>query len=67
MCTNRDMKKNIFFLILCLVVLSALMTGAGGLLDMLGQDHLGPVSKTHLWNDGLWLLGLALLLGVISR
>ena len=42
------------------VAMSLMLTMAGGLLDYKHQDHLGKISKQHLWNDGIYLMLLAI-------
>ncbi len=45
--------------IVCLF-LSVVMTGAGGLVDMLNQPRDGiRISRQHMWNDGLYLAVVA--------
>jgi hypothetical protein len=59
------MKKAILqnFLIV-VVILAILLTGLGGLMDMTGREKIGFLSKQHAWNDGLFLLILAILLSI---
>ena len=47
-----------------LVVMSLLMTGAGGIMDMLGLSFM-KLSSTHAWNDGLYLLVLAIFIFLV--
>ena len=47
-----------------LVVMSILMTGAGGIMDMLGLSFM-KLSSTHAWNDGLYLLVLAIFIFLV--
>lgn len=42
------------------VAMSLMLTMAGGLLDYTHQDKLGKISKQHLWNDGIYLMLLAI-------
>ena len=49
-----------------LVVMSILMTGAGGILDMLGLSFM-KLSSAHAWNDGLYLLVLAIFLYLVWK
>ena len=49
-----------------LVVMSILMTGAGGILDMLGLSFM-KLSSAHAWNDGLYLLVLAIFLFLVWK
>ena len=53
------------FLLGLLVVLAGLSTGIGGLRDMLGGPAL--ISKEHGWNDGLFLMLLAILVALVLR
>jgi hypothetical protein len=46
------------------ILLAILATGIGGLIDIQGKKRIGPITKKHMWNDGhfLVLLAIALLL-----
>lgn len=60
--------KVIDILIWSLVVLSILLTGMGGVLNMLPGDGIFMrVTSQHSWNDGLFLLLLAILLAILYK
>ena len=40
--------------------MSLMVTMVAGLLDYTHQDHLGKISKQHLWNDGIYMMLLAI-------
>jgi hypothetical protein len=49
-----------------LVILALLMQGLGGWLNMTGQDSaMFQITSQHAWNDGLFVLGLAILLAIL--
>ena len=49
-----------------LVILALLMQGLGGWLNMTGQDStMFHITSQHAWNDGLFVLGLAILLAIV--
>jgi len=50
-----------YFILSLLVAFAVVMTSIGGWLDYTGQDRIAKISKQHFWNDGLFLLGLAIL------
>lgn len=54
------------WLIIILVVMSLLMTGAGGIMDMLGLSFM-KLSSAHAWNDGLYLLVLAIFISLVWK
>lgn len=57
--------KNVLQVLTILLVGSALvLTGLGGYIDMTGKPLY--VSKEHAWSDGMFLLGLAILLNVLA-
>jgi len=47
-----------------LVVLALLLTAIGGSLDILKKDEFMGLSKDHYWNDGVFVLLLAILAAV---
>ena len=47
-----------------LVGFALILTAVGGYVDMTGQPL--HISKEHAWSDGMFLLGLAILLNVLS-
>ena len=51
-------------LIYGLVLLSLLFMIIGGASDM--KDKKYGVSKHHWWSDGLWILGLAIIIAVVK-
>lgn len=57
-------RKIVHILTYALVALALILTGLGGFIDMTGTPL--HVSKEHAWNDGLFLLGLAILLNVVA-
>ena len=48
-----------------LVVMAFLATGLGGLQDMLGLRL--PVSREHGWNDGIFLILVAILAAIVLK
>lgn len=44
-----------------LVAIAFVLNAIGGYLDMIGQEKIGFFSKTHAWQDALFVLGLAIL------
>jgi hypothetical protein len=60
------MYKNLFFTIAILSFIVALiLTGVGGLSDML--DRPLYFSKQHAWNDGIMMMLVAIFLLILSR
>ncbi len=54
--------------ILVLVVAALVLQGLGGWLNLTGQDStVLYITSQHAWNDGLFLLGLAILLAILYR
>ena len=53
------------YLLIFLVVLAFLATGLGGLQDMLGIRL--AVSREHGWNDGIFLMLVAILVAVVMK
>jgi hypothetical protein len=51
-------------IIIVLVLLAVILTGFGGLRDMFGIGMFG-LTKEHAWNDGMFLMQLAILLAII--
>jgi hypothetical protein len=57
--------KNVVQVLTIFLVGSALiLTAVGGFIDMTGRPLY--ISKEHAWSDGIFLLGLAILLNVLS-
>ncbi len=54
-----------FWLLVFLVGMAFLVTGLGGLQDMLGIQL--PMSKQHGWNDGIFLMLTAILVALTIR
>ena len=54
------------WLLILLVTMSLLMTGAGGSMDMLGLSFM-KLSSTHAWNDGMYLLVLAIFVMIAMK
>jgi hypothetical protein len=52
-------------LLLFLVITAFIVTGLGGLQDMLGVRLL--VSKEHGWNDGIFLMLTAILVAIVLK
>ncbi len=58
--------SGILGVILALVLLALVMQGLGGWLNMTGQDStVLHITSQHAWNDGLFVLGLAILLAIL--
>ncbi len=58
--------KQIDILIWGLVVVAVIMTGMGGWLNMTSSDSLTVrLTSQHSWNDGLFIMLLAILLAVL--
>jgi hypothetical protein len=58
--------SGILGVILALVLLALVMQGLGGWLNMTGQDSTFlHITSQHAWNDGLFVLGLAILLAIL--
>jgi hypothetical protein len=53
------------WLLLFLVTMALLVTGLGGLQDMLGIQL--PFSKEHGWNDGTFLMLTAILVALVLK
>jgi hypothetical protein len=51
-----------FWVLVFLVTMAFLATGLGGLQDMLGVQL--PMSKEHGWNDGIFLILVAILVAL---
>jgi len=50
-----------------LLLISLVLVGMGGLLDMSGQERIMGISRQHLWNDGTYLAVLAIAVHLILR
>ena len=65
------MNKSVFmsllktWLLIFLVVAAFLATGFGGIQDMLGVRF--PVTKEHSWNDGTFLILVAILVAIVLK
>ncbi len=60
--------KSIDVVIWGLVLVSLLMTGMGGWLNMYSSDGINiHLTSQHSWNDGLYLMLLAILLAVLYK
>ncbi len=58
--------KPIDIVIWGLVVLAVIMTGMGGWLNMTSNDSINVrLTSQHSWNDGLFIMLLAILLAVL--
>jgi hypothetical protein len=58
--------KQIDILIWGLVVVAVIMTGMGGWLNMTSSDGINVrLTSQHSWNDGLFIMLLAILLAVL--
>jgi hypothetical protein len=53
------------YLVAFLVLMSLLMTGFGGLRNMISSSW--QLTSEHSWNDGMYLLGLAILVAVLPH
>ena len=62
---NRMYKKELTFLAILVFLMALVMTAVGGWSDMLGKPFV--VTKQHAWNDGLFLIGVAIFLLLLSR
>lgn len=58
-------KKELTFLAILTFFFALVLTGLGGWSDMLGKPFI--VTKQHAWNDGLFLIGVAIFLLLLSR
>lgn len=57
--------KNVLQVLTIVLVGTALiLTAVGGFIDMTGKPLY--VSKEHAWSDGIFLIGLAILLNVLA-
>jgi hypothetical protein len=54
-----------YWVLTFLVVMAFLATGLGGLQDMLGVRL--AVSREHGWNDGIFLILVAILVAVVMK
>jgi hypothetical protein len=60
--------KSVDILIWSLVFFSILLTGVGGVLNMLGTESVSMrFSSQHSWNDGLMLMLLAILIAILYK
>ena len=58
-------KKELTFLALLAFFLAMVATGLGGWADMLGANFI--VTKQHAWNDGIFMILVAIFLLVLSQ
>lgn len=56
-----------FWLLVFLVSMAFVVTGLGGLQDMLGVRLPLAFSKEHGWNDGIFLMLTAILVAITVR
>jgi hypothetical protein len=62
-----------FVVPLVLIVISIVITGAGGYIDMMGKNSINipgtsfMITKHHLWNDGFFILSLAVALSLLLK
>lgn len=56
----------VHILVILLMGMSFAFTGLGGLMDMSGQKNWYGITKKHAWNDGLYLLVLAILVFLLT-
>lgn len=60
--------KGIDIAIWGLVVLAIIMTGVGGILNMVAPEGtIFRITSQHSWNDGLFLMLLAILLAILYK
>jgi hypothetical protein len=60
--------KTIDIVIWGLVLVSLIMTGVGGWLNMTSMNEINVrLTSQHSWNDGLFIMLLAILLAVMYR
>lgn len=50
-----------------LLLVSLLLTGLGGAMDMMDVKRIGPISRRHVWTDGLYVAVLAIAVHLILR
>lgn len=55
------------WLLVFLVTMAFLVTGLGGLQDMLGIRFPAFFSKEHGWNDGIFLMLAAILVALVLK
>jgi hypothetical protein len=48
-----------------LIIVSAIMTGLGGMMDLLSSDF--QITRQHAWNDGMYLAVIACALLLLER
>lgn len=58
-------KKELTLLAIVAFFLAIILTGVGGWSDMLGDNLV--VSKQHAWNDGIFLILVAIFLLALAR
>jgi hypothetical protein len=52
------------FLLWVVVLVAVIATGLGGALDMIEK---GSITKEHAWNDGLFMMLLAIFLALVIQ
>ena len=55
-------KSDFRLLAIFALILSGVLTGVGGYMDMTGQKRICGLSKKHAWHDGLYLAIVAVAL-----
>ena len=58
-------KKELTLIAITTFVLALLFTGLGGFSDMLGNNFI--ISKQHAWNDGIFLILVAIFLLLVTK
>lgn len=58
-------RQELTFLAVGAFLLALVLTGLGGWSDMLGRNFL--VTKQHAWNDGIFMMLVALFLLMLAR
>lgn len=64
---NWNDKGTVRTLAVVVLILSVMMTGLGGLMDIADEKRIGYLSKKHAWNDGLYLAVVAVALFMMSK
>ena len=62
---NFNNKSHLRMLAIGALIMSMVLTGVGGLIDMTGGDRLYSISKQHAWNDGLYLVLASIALALL--
>jgi hypothetical protein len=53
--------------IIGLIIIAIILQSIAGYLDMNSKNNIGPISKTHLWNDARFILIIAGLLLALKK